>query len=198
MQYHSNVSKIVGSVKEKFAQLQANPDPMLRTVALAVLPALKKRVHIDGKDSTGGQIGTYSPGYMKLRTGNYANSKRTTKGKNKGKLKDAGTFTDRTIRLDKNTGVFSGEDKVGKPRPKYNRTNDTKVILSLTRQMENDESVMPSGTGYGIGFINPDNFKKSQYNEKTYKKRIWNLTQEERELAKRTAEAYVNDFLNSE
>ncbi len=197
MQYQSNVSKVTGSIREKLIALGQNPDPMLRTVALAVLPELKKRVHVDGKDSSGNQIGVYSPSYMQVRTGNYKNSDRFKKGKNKGELKNAGTYTDRTIRLDKNTGVFSGEDKVGKARPNYNRTSDPKVVASLTRQMENDLSVLPSGTGYGIGYNNPDNFKKSQYVEKTYKKKIWNATTEEKTIGLKAAETFVSDFLNS-
>lgn len=181
IQYNSNINRVAGSIAEKLKSLQENPDPMLRTIALAVLPEVKKRVHVDGKDSSGSQIGTYSPGYMQLRTGNYQNSGRKAKGKSKGELKDAGTF--------------SRGAKKGQPRPKYNRTSDTKVVLSLTRQMENDLSVLPSGSGYGIGYNNPDNFKKSQYNEQTYKKKIWNLTADEKALAKKTAENYATQIL---
>lgn len=184
IQYTSNVSVIVGKYRKKLIELGNNPDQLLRTVALAVLPQVKKRVHIEGKDSSGNQIGTYSPGYMKLRTGNYGNSGRISKGKNKGVLK--------------NSGVYSRGDKKGQPRPKYNRTSDTKVILSLTRQMENDLSALPSGTGYGIGFNNPDNFQKSQWNEETYKKDIWKLTDDERALAKDTAEQFTDDYLKQE
>jgi hypothetical protein len=191
IQYTSNINLVVGGLTSKLKELQNNPDQMLRTVALTLLPEVKKRVHVDGKDSNGNQIGTYSKAYMVLRTGAYQNAKRVTRGNNKGKLKDAGSFTDRTIRLDKKTGVFSGEDKVGQARPKYNRTSDPKVILSLTRQMENDLSVLPIGGGYGIGYNNPDNFKKSQYNEATYKKRIWAPTEDEKALVRKTAEAYV-------
>jgi hypothetical protein len=195
----SNLGRITGNLRAKLIELQQNPDPMLRTVALAVLPEMKRRVHVDGKDSSGQLIGTYSPGYMKVRTGDFKNSKRYTRGKNAGKLKDAGTYTDRTIRLDKQTGVFSREEKVGMARPKYNRTNDPKVILSLTRQMENDMSVVESGTGYGIGYTNPDNFKKAGYCETTYKKKILTqLTSEERELGRTVGEAYVSEFLNSQ
>lgn len=181
IQYNSNINLVVNGLTGKLKELQSNPDPMLRTVALTLLPEVKKRVHVDGKDSSGNPIGTYSPGYMQLRTGNYANSGRKTKGKNKGQLKDAGAFT--------------RGDKKGQQRPKYNRTSDTKVILSLTRQMENDLSVLPSGTGYGIGYNNPDNFKKSQYNETTYQKKIWSLTEEEKALAVQTAENYVTENL---
>jgi hypothetical protein len=93
IQYTSNINRVVGGIAARLQELQANPDPMLRSVALAVLPEVKKRVHIDGKDSSGGQIGTYSPGYMKLRTGDYENSDRKTKGKNKGDLKNAGAYS---------------------------------------------------------------------------------------------------------
>ena len=196
--YSSNIRIIIKGKLDQIKDLKDNPDPLLRTVALAVLRALKKRVHIDGKDSTGKSIGTYSEGYMKVRTGNFLNAGKFTKGAKKGNLKDAGTFTDATIRLNKNTGVFTGEDKVGKPRPKYNRTADTKVILSLTRQMENGLFVVPSGNGYGIGYLNPLNRKKADYCEATYGKKILTkLTKEEIDLAKETATEFTTQYLKN-
>lgn len=182
-EYTSNISIVIGGMKEKLTTLGQNPDAMLRTVALTVLPEVKKRVHVEGKDSNGNQIGTYSPGYMKLRTGNYGNSGKISRGKNNGQLKDADNY--------------SRGSKKGQPRPKYNRSADTKVIASLTRQMENDISVIPSGSGYGIGYNNSDNFDKSQYVENTYKKKIWNLAAEEKELARETAQQFVNDYLKN-
>lgn len=176
--YHSNVSQIVRLKVEQMKQL-SNPDQMLRTVAFAVLPELKKRVHVEGKASDGSLIGTYSPGYMKLRTGNYDNADKFKKGKKAGERKNAGVNT-----------------KTGKARPQYHRTADTKVILSLTRQMENDLSVLAAGSGYGIGYNNKFNFQKSQWNEETYKKDIWELTKEERELAVKVAKDYINQILS--
>jgi hypothetical protein len=179
IQYTSNISQIVRLKIEQIALLQ-NPDQLLRTVALAVLPELKKRVHVEGKDSSGAQIGTYSPGYMKLRTGNYGNADRFSRGAKKGQVKNSGVST-----------------STGKARPNYHRSADDKVILSLTRQMENDLSVMPAGSGYGIGYNNPFNYQKSQWNEETYKKDIWELTQEERDLAIRVANDFAEQALNS-
>ncbi len=46
---------------------------------------------------------------------------------------------------------------------KKNRENDGKVVLSLTRNMENDFQVIPTDTGYGLGFNNPDNAKKADW-----------------------------------
>lgn len=181
MSYQSNISQIVRIKTEQLQGLK-NPDEMLRTVALAVLPELKRRVHVEGKASDGSPIGTYSPEYMKLRTGNYGNSGRVSRGANKGKTKDAGTF--------------SHGDKKGQPRPKYNRTADTKVIASLTRQMENDLTAMPAGNGYGIGYTNAHNYDKSQWVEQTYKKDIWELTAGEETLAQTVAEEFVANKLN--
>lgn len=195
IQYSSNISQVVVQLKSQLTE--AASDQMLRTVAFAVLPEIKKRVHVEGKASDGTQIGTYSASYMALRTGNYANADKFKKGKNAGKNKNAGTFTDRTIRLNKQTGTFTGEDKVGKARPNYHRSTDTKVILSLTRQMENDLSVFPVSGGYGIGYNNQFNYEKSQWNEKTYKKRIWSLTEGEKDLAKTVAEDFIKTQLDT-
>lgn len=62
---------------------------------------------------------------------------------------------------------------------KYNRTADSKVILSLTRQMENDLSVIALNGGYGIGYKNNFNFDKSQWLEEKYDKEIFSLSKEE-------------------
>jgi len=204
IQYQSNISQVV---RFKIKQLEdiKNPDQMLRTVAAGVLPELKRRVHIEGRDTAGGQIGTYSPGYMVLRTGAYKNADTYKKGAKVGKNKNSGVFTKRGFtkftQEDEDTvtssKAFLKVEYEKKARPQYNRTSDTKVILSLTRQMENDLSIVASKNGYGIGFKNPENFRKSQYNEKTYKKRIWGLTEGEKKLAVKIAEDYIEKNLNS-
>lgn len=182
--YNSNIKAVIKAKLDQIKALHDNPDPILRTVALTVLPELKHRVHVEGKDSSGNQIGIYSPGYMQVRTGNFANSKRVSRGVNKGKLKDAGTFT-------------QGKRK-SEARPRYNRTADTKVVASLTRQMENDLSVIPSGNGYGIGYLNPFNFQKSEWVEETYRKPILSkLTDAEKELARQTADQFTTEYLKN-
>ncbi len=192
----TNITAVVGEQLAKIRELKSNPDPILRTVALAVLPEMKKRVHVDGLDSEGKAIGTYSAGYMTVRTGAYQNSGRVSRGANKGKLKDAGKYTKGT-----NTKIFGTiveeSSKAGLDRPKYNRTADNKVILSLTRQMENDLSVVESPEGYGIGYLNPFNLQKATWCEATYKKPILTaLTKEELELAGKTAQDFLPIYLN--
>lgn len=182
MGYQSNISEIV---KLKLQQLEkiANPDIIMRDVVAGVLPELKARVHQRGQATDGSQIGTYTPSYMDVRTGNYQNADRTKKGKNAGKLKNAGTF--------------QKGDKAGAARPKNNRTADPKVILSLTRQQENDLGIEPTPTGYGIGYKNEENYNKSQWEEATYNKRIWGLTQSERDLAISIAKESANQTMSN-
>lgn len=82
-------------------------------------------------------------------------------------------------------------------RKKNNRTTENKVILSLTRQMENDFSVVSNEAGeFGLGFKNIENFKKAQYCETTYDKKIYGLTESERELAVNIVKQTIADALH--
>lgn len=157
-------------------------DIIMRTVATTLLATVHDRIHEKGLNSAGEPIGNYSKGYMKVRTGNFVNSSRVTRGKNKGKVKDAGNFT-------------RGEHK-GEARPRYNRTGDTKVVASLTRQMENDFKVIATDQGYGLGYSNPDNLKKAGYVEATYDEKIFDLTEGEQELAFNIASTELAKILN--
>lgn len=78
---------------------------------------------------------------------------------------------------------------------KYKRTADTKVIISLTRQLENDWSVIKSGNGYGVGFKNKHNYDKSGWVENTYKKPIFSLSQAEREYAQKRFAELIDEQL---
>lgn len=62
---------------------------------------------------------------------------------------------------------------------KYNRTADTKMIVSLTRQLENDWSVIATPGGYGIGFKNKFNMQKARWVEQIKDKDIFGLAANE-------------------
>lgn len=66
-----------------------------------------------------------------------------------------------------------------KQREKNNRGKDTKVIVSLTRQLENNWSVLETTNGYGIGFTNPFNKEKLGWVEEQKGKVISSLSNEE-------------------
>jgi hypothetical protein len=118
---------------------------------------------------------------MKVRTGNYVNSGHVSRGKDKGKIKNA--------------GVYVRGAKKGSPRPKYNRTGDTAVILSLTRQMENDLTVISIDNGYGVGYHDSLNFKKAGWAEEKYRKKIFSLTPEEHTTMLDIAQQAINKAL---
>jgi len=185
--------------QELLARINAlidNPDIVMHQVALAVLPELRHRVHVEGKDSAGNRIGTYSPEYMKLRTGNYGNAGRISRGPNKGKLKDAGKFT-KGLNIKIRGTIVEDSPKKGLARPQYHRDADPKVILSLTRQMENDLSVIETPTGYAIGYLNDFNYQKAIWCEETYKKPILTqLTADELAYAEKAAGIAIDDYLN--
>lgn len=178
-------------------------------MATSLTAVIRKRVHEDGIATSGEQIGTYSKEYMVVRTGGYKNAARVTRGKNKGKLKDSGTFTKRKITFGDSINseggnvfgksVFNNRND-GVARPRYNRTADTKVVGSLTRQMENDLGVNASDPikterGYAIGFKNPFNYDKSQWLEISQRKRIWGLTAGEEAIVQQIADKFTEDAI---
>lgn len=182
-----SVQEVILGMKD----LKANPVSYMRPVVLVLAGEVRHRIHVDGKKANGSDIGKYSSGYLKLRSGDYANADKYTKGAKKGQNKNSGTFTDRTIRLNKQTGVFSGEEKVGKARPNYNRGSDPKIILSLTRQMEQDFVPIAEGDTYGLGFNNPHNFDKATWQEEKHPG-VYDLSEDEIKIAEDTIIDYIN------
>lgn len=149
------------SNQDKILDLLAPRSELFRLVALDVIARISVRIHSDGQATDGSQIGTYSEGYMKVRSGSFANTARISRGANKGKQKkgQAGTTT---------RGANAGQ-----PRTSYNRGNDTKVVISLTRQLENDYAVVGGDVGWGVGFKNAHNYDKAVWNNTRYGDRVY-------------------------
>jgi len=188
------VKTTIGDFMTNFKKKLLSPeqtDKMVRTAATSVLGLMKQRIHKNGLDATLKPIGFYSKGYMVLRTGAFKNAKRTKTGKNAGKLKDAGMFT-----KGQNATSSVKTRKLNSPRPRYNRTNDPKIIASLTRQMENDFKVIATGpNSYGLGFSNSHNYDKSQWVEATYNKKgeIFSLSPDEIKIVENTVQKFTAD-----
>jgi hypothetical protein len=144
-------------------------DKLTRVVASTQFANMKRRIHNEGKDSEGNDIGNYSPGYLKYRQFGFK-GKTYVRGKNKG------------------------QDR-GEKNKKPNRTSDPKVVLSLTRKMEGDMDFFRIQTGWAIGYKNSQSFDKSQWNEETYKKKIFDATQKELIEMQLAAMAYIRKVL---
>lgn len=141
-----NLAAVIGKIKSNF-ELLTNKEYLLRPLAIETIPNMKERIHKNGAASDGGQIGTYSNGYMKQRE-------------------------------------------------KANRSADTKVIVSLTRQLENDWAVIGTNTGYGIGFNNVLNEKKARWVEENKGRIIFNLSEQEKQYINERLQELVNGAFN--
>lgn len=80
---------------------------------------------------------------------------------------------------------------------KYKRDASSKVIVSLTRQLENNWSVIATQSGYGIGFTNPFNLQKARWVEGGKGKIIFSLSKTEQSYAVDRINELVSDALNS-
>lgn len=81
-------------------------------------------------------------------------------------------------------------------REKNNRGKDKKVIVSLTRQLENNWSVLETTNGYGIGFTNPFNADKLKWVEEAKGKIIAGLSSGEIDYAFERVNELVEDALS--
>ena len=100
-------------------------------------------------------------------------------------------------------GEDSNGTQIGTYTPKYikyarkkaGRGTDNKVILSLTRQMENGYLLVELPNGTGIGFTTNEDFLKAGWCEETYGKKIFSPTAEEKELVNQIAAEYIAKHL---
>lgn len=99
-------------------------------------------------------------------------------------------------------GIASDGNPIGIYSPAYMKTrkaagrgNDTKVILSLTRSMENSEELYPLNNGTGIGFSTSENWQKAQWCEETYGKKIFAPTATEEAMVVAIGEDYIKTHL---
>lgn len=143
----TNIGVVSEAIKRKL-QILNDKEYLIRPVCFDVIDLMTKRIHIDGKDAGGSQIGTYNSSYLKLR------------------------------------------------QEKYSRPGDKKIIVSLTRQLENDWSVIATDKGYGVGFLNANNIQKARWVEQNKKKDIFSLSESEREHAITRLQELVRNALN--
>jgi hypothetical protein len=129
---------------------------------------------------------------MTLRTGEYKN-----KGKSNAGYYTKGNSAVYDIKSRKAAKYHSSRKVTGSSmRTMYNWPNDPKIILALTRKMQQQMVVLKTDNGWGIGYTNQDDYNKAIWNEARYKKAIWNLSEEEADLVQKEAEEYINLKLN--
>jgi hypothetical protein len=82
-------------------------------------------------------------------------------------------------------------------REEAKRGESRQVIVSLTRQLENDWAVLPTTNGYGIGFNNPLNKDKAGWVEEGKGKIIFNLAAEEKQYITERLQELIHGAINS-
>lgn len=87
------------------------------------------------------------------------------------------------------------KDYLSLRRRRFNRSADSKIIVSLTRQLENDWNVIATDDGYGIGFLNSHNFDKARWVEQNKAKKIFSLSATEQQYVNDTVDQLVKDAL---
>lgn len=147
MNYSTNLPAVLNTVGLKLTDMQR--DKMTRLQAVSLMVVIRDRIHVQGKDSNGTPIGTYTPAYIKYT------------------------------------------------RVKAKRGVSNKVILSLTRAMENSYEIYPIANGYGIGFNTTENMQKARWCEETYKKHIFAPTAEEKAIVKQIADDFIAKYCAS-
>lgn len=80
---------------------------------------------------------------------------------------------------------------------KHKRSADTKIIVSLTRQLQNDWSVLATPNGWGIGFKNSHNADKMKWVEAIKKKKIAILSPYEKTYAVNKFQGLLNRAINA-
>ena len=63
MTYSTNLPEVLNTVHLKLSKVHS--DELTRTQAVSLMAVMKDRIHVQGKDSNGNQIGTYTPAYVK-------------------------------------------------------------------------------------------------------------------------------------
>jgi hypothetical protein len=81
-------------------------------------------------------------------------------------------------------------------RKRNKRGNDTKVIVSLTRQLENDWSVMETPKGYGLGFTNSFNAEKLRWVGEIKGKDLGQLSESEIDYAFERINELIEDAIS--
>jgi len=82
-------------------------------------------------------------------------------------------------------------------RKKHGRQEGGKVVLSLTRSMENAMILIPLEDGTGIGYTTAELLQRAKWQEERqcYQQPIWTPTQAEKNLVDRICADYISNLL---
>lgn len=189
----SNVSQILNGYLEKLQSLTKGGvgyDSALREVATTMRAEMSRRIHSEGKNSQGADIGHYSTEPIYVSTKNNPGRSfgrpigKTGKSKFKGGEKAGADHTSR---------YFAGG--YNEYKTAIGRNTLGKVNLSLSGQLAAQFAVVETNDGYGIGWVDTEKRERAGHLQQKYGA-VWSLTQQEKELSKKIAEQKIKEILN--
>lgn len=187
----SNINQVIGNYLAKIQSFQKGGegyDSALREVATTMRAEMSVRIHSEGKNANDSDIGQYStkPIYVSAKS-NPGRSFGRPVGKT-GKSKFQSTGLDHTSRY------FEGGYNEFKTAIGRNQLG--KVNLSLSGQLSNQFSVIPTSEGYGVGWADTEKRERADHLENKYGK-VWGLTPEEKKLSLMIVEKHLRDAFSA-
>lgn len=181
----------LGNIREVVKSLSLGGqlyDNVVRTTATSMLGVIKNRIHEEGKAADGSDIGRYD-------TTNplYVNPKNSPK---------SFPVEGKTGKTKFETGIKKGQAHKTRYFNSYSDFRQTigrrtdKVDLSLSGQLNSQFVVIATENGYGLGWNNQEMPDRARGLESKYAKKIWGLTEGEKELAVKIAQKEINDAIS--
>lgn len=144
----TNLEYTINTISDSLSNIDI--DQMTRLQASSLMAEMRQRIHVKGLATDGNPIGTYTPGYMRVRQ-------------------------------------------------RHGRKEEGKVVLSLTRAMENSMVLIPIENGTGIGYTTAEQLQKAKWNDKraAYGSReIFAPTENERKMVEQIAQSFIEQHMN--
>lgn len=185
----TNISALSTTIGQRLATLYPggkNRDTVMRTLSTSMLGVVKTRIHEEGKATDGTLIGVYSkkPLYISIKA-NAGRSFGAPVGKTgKSKTKAGKPHTSKYYPQ----GYYQFKTEIG-------RNQLGTVNLSLSGQLNSQLTIRATERGYGIGWNDAEKLRRARFLERKYKKRIWSLSKEERDLALAIAQRLISNAI---
>lgn len=190
----SNIREVVANYTARLNSLNKGGqgyDSTMREVATTMRGEISRRIHSEGENANGGDIGRYStnPIYVSVA----ANAGRSF-GRPIGKTRKSKFETGKKKGQDHRSRYFAGGYNEYKTAIGRNRLG--KVNLSLSGQMANQFSIIATSDGYGLGWSNTEMFERARHLEKKYGQ-VWALTPDEKIMSTAIVQNQINKIINN-
>lgn len=177
--YNSNTNEVVINLTKKLEGLK-DTQKFALGLAQTIQASNLRRIHNEGKDVNGVQIGTYNSEPIYVNPDN-SPRKFAVKGKTgKSEFKNGKKHKTKYF----SEGYKGFRSQIGR--------QTSKVDLNLTGQLSKEFGIEAQGKDYVIGFTTQEAVDKANGNEERFGKRIWGLSKDDKKLIDQAIEEFIN------